>query len=198
MDPIMNEDLSKAECIASLMNLAMDGARKLLEEGDDEGWEDVRKIIMKDVPTVVECDRQPAAQMFQQKLKNAAKYPMLAILFGGFHVLLTCYKALGCLFGFCFLRGIFGCWRRTKGQLDYVLKDPGDPNQISEETIMVLHALYVSASYGLMNGFRNDKPRNAPKQLRRLLSKLTVCEGIESWTCLSIHSRVQLYGLSMS
>ena len=63
---------------------------------------------------------------------------------GGFHLLLETHRKRGSLFGRSHLEDIFSTWRKTPGQLKWVL-EPGDPGQVDEELIMVVLALYTTA-----------------------------------------------------
>ena len=70
--------------------------------------------------------------------------------FGGFHLLLEAHKKRGDLFGPTHMADIFGAFRLTEKQLQWVLH-PGDPNQIDSELIMVHLAMHVAAKRAKVN-----------------------------------------------
>jgi len=58
------------------------------------------------------------------------------------------YKAFGSIFAQSHLTAFFSLWRQTKGQLDYVLDSPGDPDQIADEAYGFLMGLLLCAIDG--------------------------------------------------
>lgn len=49
--------------------------------------------------------------------------------------MLETHKLRGKMFGYAHLREVWGHWRSTKAQLDWVMF-PGDPNQVEDELVM--------------------------------------------------------------
>jgi hypothetical protein len=59
------------------------------------------------------------------------------------------YKANGKLFAFSHLRDFFSLWRSTDKQLDWVM-EPGDPNQVEDELMMMVFGVTADAMMGLL------------------------------------------------
>lgn len=127
----------------------------MLDKDTPSGWEEITPIS-SDVPFLMACDGAPASQMARMQIENPEKVPA-CILSGGFHMMLSGYKAQGKLFAKTHLEDIFSLWRTTEGKLKWVM-EPGDPNQIEDELIMMLLGLFTHAILGLIETKREADP----------------------------------------
>jgi hypothetical protein len=155
-DVPMQADLNKkSTCEAVIDYTALHQAAILEHEDLDEGWENERPILL-DIPSVLACDGAPARMMKRMQLLNPERW-IATIISGGFHMTLSSYKALGKMFGFSHLVDFFSLWRKTDGQLKWVM-EPGDPNQIEDELIMMIFGLLIDAIMGLVATKRQNNP----------------------------------------
>ena len=102
---------------------------------------------MEDIPSLLACDGSPAAMLTRERLKDASSVDH-EILAGLFHLLLHAYRAFSGLYAHSHLRAYFGLWRPTEGQLNYVLDNPGDPDQIGAETLQASSGIFAAAIDG--------------------------------------------------
>jgi hypothetical protein len=155
-DVPMQADLNKiSTCEAVMDYTALNQAAILAQEDDEEGWENEEPILLNS-PATLACDGAPAKMMKRMQTKDPDKY-VGTIISGGFHMLLSAYKALGKMFGASHLVDFFSLWRKTDGQLKWVM-EPGDPNQIEDELIMMIFGLLIDAIMGLIATKRKDDP----------------------------------------
>jgi hypothetical protein len=81
-------------------------------------------------------DGQPTFAMLRlKKTHDDFKEKVFLPFNGGFHTMLETHKLRGKMFGYAHLREVWGHWRSTKAQLDWVMF-PGDPNQVEDELVM--------------------------------------------------------------
>jgi len=173
-DAAMPQNLSNKETVVDLMKLAHEGRTKVLAAPPAAGLENVR-LVMEDVMPVLACDGQPAEQILKIMMKMSLTDLVVIVLSGGFHLLLCAFKVFGVLFAFCTMRAVFGCWRRSEGQLKWVLDNPGDPNQIAEESMMMLLGFFAAAIFGLIATRQTATPNEAHQ-----LSAVNVLDHIHS------------------
>jgi hypothetical protein len=155
LDVPMMADLSKKTTCQDLIDYTASIQKQMLAKESPEGWEDIPPIL-EHVPMLMACDGQPAATMERIKIEDPEKVPA-CILSGGFHMMLSGYKAQGKLFAETHLKDIFSLWRKTEGKLKWVM-EPGDPNQIEDELIMMLLGLFTHAILGLIETKREADP----------------------------------------
>jgi hypothetical protein len=155
VDVLMMKDLSKKDTCQDLIDYTFDIQKQMLEKESPEGWEDIPPISELDT-LLMACDGAPAATMERIKIAHPEKVPA-CILSGGFHMMLSGYKAQGKLFAKTHLEDIFSLWRKTEGKLKWVM-EPGDPNQIEDELIMMLLGLFTHAILGLIETKREADP----------------------------------------
>jgi hypothetical protein len=153
-DVPMEEDLNKKSTGLKIFDYTTLNQTNLLAQEDlDEGWENERPIVL-DIPAVLACDGAPAGIMLRMQMQDPDNHSG-TIISGGFHMLLSSYKALGKMFGFSHLVDFFSLWRKTDGQLKWVM-EPGDPNQIEDELIMMRFGLLIDGIMGLLKTKRQN------------------------------------------
>lgn len=137
LDVPLKQDLATDQALDTLLEYAESLTDRCLEHESEE-WEDVEQFdpIMNDMSSFLCGDGNPVWGITKQLRKNPAKYKRrMKAFFGGFHLVLEAHKKRGKMFGDTHLRDFFKKWRKTEGQLEWVM-DPGDPNQVEEELEM--------------------------------------------------------------
>ena len=83
---------------------------------------------------------------------------------------LEAHRQRGSAFAATHLEDVISSWRTTTGQLKWVL-NPGDPNQIDEELVMYVLAVYVAAMHSLIETKRGLNGNDA--------ALLTASDGVD-------------------
>lgn len=136
-------DLASDDTLAILMDYSVALSKQCLS--DQEATEEDYEPIMNNVYPYLLGDGNPIWGIYKLRRKKALDKRINAY-FGGFHLILEVHKKRGLMFGDTHLRDIFGKWRKTDKQLDWVL-DPGDPNQVDEESTMYHLGEYMYCSF---------------------------------------------------
>jgi len=145
------KDLNKIEVAVELADYTAQMQQFVLEQDcrpEEKYLEDLSvEPILQSVPAVIACDGVPAANLIRSKIKDPETMKQ-EVVWGIMHLILHGYKAFGSIFAQSHLTAFFSLWRRTKGQLDYVLDSPGDPDQIADESYGFLLGLLLCAIDG--------------------------------------------------
>lgn len=145
----MERDLNEKDTCIVLANYCLAFREVLLAIGIKDGDPLKDAIpIMEDYGINLAGDGLPSHLLTRIKRENPEMYEkLLNITFGGFHTGLNGWKSNGKLFAEALLNDIFSLWRSSEKQLKWVM-EPGDPNQIEDETTMYVLAQYSAAIDG--------------------------------------------------
>jgi hypothetical protein len=107
--------------------------------------EDWPRPWMEDRGVYLCGDGQPTFAMGRlKKTHDQFKDKVFTPFNGGFHTMLETHKLRGKMFGSAHLREVWGHWRSTTAQLDWVMR-PGDPNQVEDELVMYYYGAIAAA-----------------------------------------------------
>ena len=162
------KDLNNISTVLSLSRYAHGISKRMLADEDedmDEIWANYTEPpepIMNLTGPALLGDGSPTFAAL--KLKYTKLKDTLWVVFGGFHLLLEAHKKRGGLFGMTHLRSIIHPWRPSDKQKDWIM-NPGDPNQIDDESVPMYYAAYAAAALELIksrraNGMLEDEANN--------------------------------------
>ena len=188
VDRPMKADLNAKSTVTSLMNYGLSIRSNVLNNAAENEWWAEQTPIMEDYGLPLLGDGSPTYAISTILRKDTdEKYNGKVMGFGGgFHLLLETHRKRGSLFGGSHLEDIFSTWRKTPGQLKWVL-EPGDPGQIDEELIMVVLALYTTA-------VREEAKRRAKKAHEKGNTHFKMCAAdiIDSMTKRALEQPLML------
>jgi hypothetical protein len=111
--------------VNELLNYVLKIQEAMLAIEAESGWEDVIPS-MQNIPVALSCDGVQAYALLRIKRPETVPFTIIS---GGFHLLLSAYKANGKLFAFSHLRDFFSLQRTNDKQLDWVM-EPGVPKHV--------------------------------------------------------------------